>query len=340
MTSAASRIATLPLIEAVEKLAEARVLILGDVMLDEYLAGDADRISPEAPVPVVRIEYDRHLVGGAGNVARNIVSLGGAARLIGVRGPDQAGDAVTACLDADAIAHDLVTLPGRRTTVKTRVLARQQQVVRIDRECAEAHSREETGAILDRVAAGLAGHTGLVISDYGKGLVTDAMMQGLASLLSGRGMPVLVDPKPQNVAFYQDVTLLTPNAKEASEAAGLPVKTQEEIVTAGRAIMKKTGSPSLVITLGGRGMAVFEKNSPVRRIPTVAREVFDVTGAGDTVIAVLSMGLACGMDIITASLLANYAAGIVVGEVGASVVTPNQLAEAIATLPKPDIEIW
>ncbi len=340
MTATTSRIETLPLIEAVERLAEARVLILGDVMLDEYLAGDADRISPEAPVPVVRIESDRHLVGGAGNVARNIVSLGGGTRLIGVRGNDRAGDAGTACLDADAIPHDLVVLPGRETTVKTRVLARQQQVVRIDRECAGPHSPEETGAVLHRVAAGLAGHAGLVVSDYGKGLVTQGMMRGLAALLAGRAMPVLVDPKPQNAALYKGVTLLTPNAKEASETAGLPVKTRDEIIAAGRAIMEKTGSPALVITLGGRGMAVFEKGSPVRRIPTVAREVFDVTGAGDTVIAVLSMGLACGIDLVTASLLANYAAGIVVGEVGASVVTPNQLAEAIATLPKPDVEIW
>ena len=334
------RMDTLPLIEAVERLAEARVLILGDVMLDEYLAGDADRISPEAPVPVVRIDHDRRLVGGAGNVARNIVSLGGGAHLVGVRGNDQAGDDVAACLDADGIAHDLVLLPGRRTTVKTRVLARQQQVVRIDRECADAHTREETDAVLRRVAARLDGHAGLVVSDYGKGLVTQGMMQGLATLLAGRAMPVLVDPKPQNAALYKGVTLLTPNAKEASETAGLPVKTREDIVAAGRAIMEKTSSPALIITLGSRGMAVFEKGGPVRRIPTVAREVFDVTGAGDTVIAVLSMGLALGMDIITASLLANYAAGIVVGEVGASVVTPNQLAEAIATLPKPEVEIW
>lgn len=339
-----SRYETLRLIEAVDQLAEARVLILGDVMLDEYLMGDADRISPEAPVPVVRIEQDRRLVGGAGNVARNIVSLGARTQLIGVRGDDAAGTHLVACLDGDGIAHDLVILPERRTTVKTRVLARQQQVVRIDRECSEGHSIQETKTVLERLEAHLSSNTALIISDYGKGLVTEKMMAGLGALHAkcGRPMPLLVDPKPQNAALYKDkgITLLTPNAKEASETAGLPVKSKKEIIAAGKAIMQRTGSPSLVITLGSRGMAVFEANGQIRRIPTVARDVFDVTGAGDTVIAVLAMGLALGKSLIVSCLLANYAAGIVVGEVGASAVTPNRLAEAIATVPRPEMEIW
>lgn len=339
-----SRYEALHLIDAVEQLAEARVLIVGDVMLDEYLTGDADRISPEAPVPVVRIEQDRHLVGGAGNVARNIVSLGAQAQLIGVRGEDQAGAHLVAGLDEDGIAHDLILLPGRRTTVKTRVLARQQQVVRIDRECSAAHTAQETDTVLEHLEAYLGNNTALVISDYGKGLVTERFMTKLSALHArcGHSMPLLVDPKPQNAALYKSkgVTLLTPNAKEASETAGLPVKSREEIIAAGKAIMNQIGSPSLVITLGSRGMAVFEANGQVRRIPTVARNVFDVTGAGDTVIAVLAMGLALGQSLVASCLLANYAAGIVVGEVGASTVTPNKLAEAIATLPRPEMELW
>lgn len=334
--------ATLALIETVERLAEARVLILGDVMLDEYLTGDADRISPEAPVPVVRIDQDRHLVGGAGNVARNIVALGGSPHLIGVRGADGPGEILETILDADAISHELLVLPHRRTTVKTRVLARQQQVVRIDRECAEPHTERETSMVLDRLGPCLSRARALVLSDYGKGMITEGLMLGLAALSrqSPRSLPLLVDPKPQNIALYRGAALLTPNAKEASEAAGLPVKSREEIIRAGHAIMERTGAPSLVITLGGRGMAVFESGKPVRRIPTMARDVFDVTGAGDTVISVLAMGLSLGESLLGSCLLANYAAGIVVGEVGASVVTPNRLAEAIATLPKPAVEIW
>lgn len=333
---------TQSLIKTVEKLAGAKVLILGDVMLDEYLTGDADRISPEAPVPVVRIEQDRHLVGGAGNVARNIVALGGSAHLIGVRGADGAGEQLAASLDADGITHDLIVLPARRTTVKTRVLARQQQVVRIDRECSEPHTEQETAALLDCLDARLGNSMSLVLSDYGKGLITERLMQGISARAnrSARSLPVLVDPKPQNTALYRGVTLLTPNTKEASEAAGLPVKSREEIVGAGRAIMERTDAPSLVITLGSRGMAVFEQGQPVRRIPTTARDVFDVTGAGDTVISVLAMGLAVGESLLTSCLLANYAAGIVVGEVGASVATPDKLAEAVAGLPRPGIEIW
>lgn len=328
------------LIQAVERLDETAVLIVGDVMLDEYLTGDADRISPEAPVPVVRIEEDRRLVGGAGNVARNIVALGARAHLVGVRGADQAGENLVEQLNKDGISHDVLILPNRRTTVKTRVMARQQQVVRIDRECAEAHSEAETDALLKLLAARINQSAALVVSDYGKGLVTERMMRGLYSLMADKTIPVLVDPKPQNAALYHGVAIMTPNAKESATIAGMPLRNREEIVAAGTAIMRRTGNPALVITLGRLGMAIFEKGAPARRIPTMAKDVYDVTGAGDTVIALLAMGLGLGLDLITASLLANYAAGIVVGEVGASVVTPNKLAEAIATLPMPEIEIW
>lgn len=330
----------LDLIQTVEQLATTSVLIVGDVMLDEYLSGDADRISPEAPVPIVRIEEDRRLVGGAGNVARNIVALGAKAHLVGVRGADQAGDDLVKQLDQDTISHDMLVLPGRGTTIKTRVMARQQQVVRIDRECAETHSEAETDALLKLLAPRVDQSAALVVSDYGKGLVTEHMMRGLRSLTADRAVPVLVDPKPQNAALYHGVFLMTPNAKESSAISGMPLRNREEIMAAGTAIMQRTGSPALVITLGSLGMAIFEKGSPTRRIPTMARDVYDVTGAGDTVIALLAMGLGLGLDLISASLLANYAAGIVVGDVGASVVTPNKLAEAIATLPMPEIETW
>ena len=332
----------LSLIHSVEGFASARVLIIGDIMMDEYLMGDAERISPEAPVPVVLVENEKRLVGGAGNVARNITALGGKARLIGVRGIDAAGHALEYCLAQDGISPSMLTLPHRPTTMKTRILARQQQVLRFDREDASPLAAEETAAILDLVAAHLPDSDAVVISDYGKGLVSQDLMSGLHTLVEaqGRTIPVLVDPKPQNITLYRGVTILTPNAKETSESAHLPVKTPQEIVFAGQSIMQELGCRHLLTTLGARGMAVFQHTNEVWHIPTMARRVFDVTGAGDTVIATTALGLATGLPLVEACLLANYAAGVVVGEVGAAVVTPNQLAETIATLPQPQVGRW
>ena len=330
------------LIDCMEKFARTRVLIVGDVMVDEYLTGDADRISPEAPVPVVRIEGEKQLVGGAGNVARNVTALGGRAVLVGVRGNDAMGRVMDACLAREQIDHSLLALENRPTTTKTRILARQQQVLRFDKEDAGPFSAKETAALLRLVADHLEACGALVLSDYGKGMVSQKMTTGLQKLLrkTGRNIPVLVDPKPQNIHLYKGVSLLTPNARETSEAARLPVKTPQDIVLAGQSLIKRLGCGHLVTTLGGRGMAVFEDAETVWHIPTVARQVFDVTGAGDTVIATIAMGLAAGIDLVTACLLANYAAGIVVGQVGAATTSPEQLAEAVVSLPRPDITRW
>lgn len=330
------------LISCMKKFARTRVLIVGDVMVDEYLTGDADRISPEAPVPVVRIEGEKQLVGGAGNVARNVTSLGGRAVLVGVRGNDAMGQIMGACLAREGIEHSLLTLENRPTTTKTRILARQQQVLRFDKEDAGPFSAKETATLLRLVSDCLEACDALVLSDYGKGIVSQEMAAGLQKLLqkAGRPVPVLVDPKPQNIHLYKGVSLLTPNAKETSEAARLPVKTPQDIVLAGQSLIKRLGCEHLVTTLGSRGMAVFENAKTVWHIPTVARQVFDVTGAGDTVIATIAMGLAAGIDLVTACLLANYAAGIVVSQVGAATTTTEQLAEAVVSLPRPDISRW
>ena len=330
------------LIGFMEKFAEARVLIVGDVMLDEYLIGDADRISPEAPVPVVRIEGEKRLGGGAGNVASNVTALGGVAILVGVRGDDATGQIMQECLTREQIAHSLLSLKNRPTTTKTRILARQQQVLRFDKEDASPFTAEDTASLLKLTAEHLAECDALVLSDYGKGLVSQSMVEGLHALLrkSGRKIPVLVDPKPQNIQLYKGVSLLTPNAKETSEATLLPVKTPQDIILAGQNLIKRLGCAHLVTTLGSRGMAVFEDIDTVWHIPTAARQVFDVTGAGDTVIATIAMGLGIGLNIVSACLLANYAAGIVVGQVGAATTTPKQLAEALVSLPQPDIARW
>lgn len=330
------------LAEQCQGLVKGKVLIVGDCMLDKYLKGDARRISPEAPVPVVLVEEEMHLLGGAGNVARNIHSLGGKTRIIGHIGDDLAGKELQACLDADGIESDLLVVRERPTTVKTRVLARQQQVVRIDSENSSPMELAHTTQLLEKVEAAIADCTAVVVSDYGKGVINGALMRGLLRLTSSgeRKIPVLVDPKPQNCDCYKNTTLMTPNAKETSELSGMPVDSPSAIIQAGRILMRRLNLDHLVTTLGSRGMAVFTSRDETCHIPTLARKVYDVTGAGDTVIATLALGLAAGLELLPASLIANYAAGIVVGEVGAATVTMEQLLENIRSSELPVMEIW
>ncbi|MDR2668604.1 MAG: PfkB family carbohydrate kinase, partial [Desulfovibrio sp.] len=317
--------------DGLRAMAGQRVLVVGDVMLDRYLSGEAARISPEAPVPVVRVENERLLPGGAGNVAVNIRALGGDAVLVGARGDDPEGRELERLLENAGVTAFLATFGGRPTTTKTRIIARGQQIARIDRERSDAFDEVECSAILKETACHAAECRALVLSDYRKGLLGARTADGLRNLASAAKLPLLVDPKPADINLYKGMTLLTPNAEEAGRAANMPVRTPGEIVAAGRRIMETTGCMKLVITLGERGMAVFEGDGPVWRIPTVARQVFDVTGAGDTVIAALALGEAASLPLIASCLLANYAAGIVVGKVGAASATPAMLAEALET---------
>lgn len=331
---------TLAYIEAIESFSEQTMLIFGDVMLDEYLSGSAERISPEAPVPVVSVDGESQLAGGAGNVARNMRSLGATPLLIAARGCDAYGENLERCLRAEDIGGHLLPLEERKTTIKTRVLARQQQVVRIDREDSTPIAPAQMKKLLQMVDDYLPSCRAVVISDYGKGMICRQSMSHILEQARKRALPVLVDPKPCNFQLYKGATLLTPNAKETGESVNMPVSTPMEIIRAGRAIMQRLGCKHLVTTLGGLGMAVFESKGGIHHIPTMARQVFDVTGAGDTVISTLALGAAAGVPLVTACLLANYAAGLVVAKVGAATVSPNQLAEAVATLPRPEIENW
>lgn len=319
-----------------------RVLLVGDAMLDEYLEGDAERISPEAPIPIVKVAQSRLLLGGAGNVARNIASLGGKACLVSVCGRDNKGDMLKSILAASAIESSLVTLEGRPTTLKTRVIARNQQMLRIDHEDNTPLRAEETAKILDAIRAVIDNYSILVVSDYGKGVVNEALMRGLTALCAASPTQprVLVDPKTPNYPLYAGVHLLTPNTKETGEAAGLPVRNKEEILAAGRAILASLRSDHLLTTLGAKGMALFADHKTVWHIPTAARKVFDVTGAGDTVMGTLALCLSAGIDLLDACVLANYAAGMVVADVGASTVTPEALQALIAVAPEPDITRW
>jgi rfaE bifunctional protein kinase chain/domain len=330
------------LITALANFSQARILIVGDVMLDEYLIGDASRISPEAPVPVVRIEEEKRLVGGAGNVARNVIALGGGATLIGARGEDVPGQTLEKALSREGITHSLLKTDKRPTTTKTRILARQQQVLRYDKEDSSPLTQEENTALLALVAEHVDTCDAVLLSDYGKGILSQGLILGLHSLLAatGRNIAVLVDPKPHNISLYTGCSLLTPNAKESSEATRLPATTPHEIIQAGQKLFSRLGCQHLVITLGGRGMAVFENPLSVRHIPTAAKQVFDVTGAGDTVIATIALGLATGMHLIPACLLGNYAAGIVVGQVGAATATPEQVTEVLTSQPTLKIARW
>ncbi len=329
--------------EALTHFSGQQVVILGDIMLDRYLFGNVDRISPEAPVPVVNLTDERLTLGGAGNVAKNIRALGGLPILFGLSGQDGEGDRLRDLLQEEGIEAHLVEDPERPTIIKTRVIAHNQQVVRLDKESTAPASPGVIDSILQRLEPVLRKASVLIISDYAKGLINVHLMDGLRELLAGQPHQprLLVDPKPKNIALYRNVFLLTPNAKEAAQCAGMSTLThQADIIRSGRTILDSLSCENVLITLGARGMVLFEQNSPPIHIPTVAQNVYDVTGAGDTVIATLGLALAAGQSLPRASLLANYAAGYVVGELGSATATTQDLERAILQLPTPEISQW
>ena len=328
--------------ELVMGFASARVLVVGDVMLDRYFKGDAGRISPEAPVPVVLVEKEDHVVGGAGNVARNIIALGGQSSLVGTRGKDINGDLVQRDLDREGVQTSLVMLDDRPTTTKLRIMARRQQMLRVDWEDSRPIGPAAMKEVVRAVRKNLPTAGALVVSDYDKGLVTPQFMKEIHAAMAdaGRAIPVLVDPKPANSASYAGVTLLTPNEKETGELAHLPVQNKDEILAAGKKILARLGSPYLVATLGARGMALFFGKDRVFHLPVSSREVFDVTGAGDTVIGTLALALASGASLLEAAVLANHCAGIVVSKVGAATASVDETLNALKTLPAPVIDRW
>ncbi|MBG0790589.1 MAG: D-glycero-beta-D-manno-heptose-7-phosphate kinase [Desulfovibrionaceae bacterium] len=327
---------------AITGLKGRKVMIIGDLMLDHYLMGGVERISPEAPVPVVRVESESHLLGGAGNVARNIAALGGAPLLVGLIGNDRDGALLgRMCANANLVTR-LIADDGRPTTKKTRIIAHNQQVVRVDHEQADALSGIALDSVMQAVEADIAEYPVVVISDYGKGAVSEEFMRRFMELV-GRCEPrplVLVDPKTANYDRYQGVDLLTPNTKEAGEGAGFPVSARDSVIRAGHALFDRLNCNNLLITLGSDGMALFEGPENITHIPTVARKVFDVTGAGDTVIATTALGLSAGLDLLTACTLANYAAGVVVGQVGAASASADELKQTVDELPEPDVSAW
>ena len=310
-----------------------RVLVVGDVMLDEFLWGRVSRISPEAPVPVVQVERESFHVGGAGNVAANVRALGGETALVGVVGRDAAGARVRDAVVAAGIAPRLVTHPERPTTVKTRIVAHHQQVVRADREDAGDVAGRPGAALLAALDEELPRCGALVVSDYQKGVVTAALLRRLLPLARRHRVPVLVDPKVKHFALYRRVTLVTPNQLEAEQATGVRLVGDRAVDRAGRAILRSLACRAALVTRGEHGMSLYERGRAPLHVEAAAREVFDVTGAGDTVIATIALAVAAGASLAEAAVLANAAAGVVVGKLGTAQATPAELLDAVAGKP-------
>ena len=307
-----------------------KLLVVGDIMYDRFIWGSVTRISPEAPVPVVAVERESACAGGSANVALNLRSLGASVVPLGVVGEDtEASEILRIFLDSGISTSGLVVAPERPTTTKTRIIAHNQQMVRVDREVTQDISAALQRSIIEGVKRELPSCDAVLISDYAKGVCTASLVKKVIAMALSAGKIIVADPKPGNFWAYKGVTVSTPNHHEAEQAVHHPIATPEDMQRAGNTILDRLGAGNLVITWGENGMVLFEgKKKPVT-IPTVAREVFDVTGAGDTVAATLALVLACGATMRQAAVIANQAAGIVVGHVGTATLTRDELEGAL-----------
>lgn len=306
--------------DIVQNFHDRRILVLGDLMLDRYLWGNVGRISPEAPVPVVEVHRDTSCLGGAGNVCHNLRDLGAFPIPVGVVGKDQAGEWIIKSVpDSSGIFID----KKRPTTVKTRIIAHHQQVVRVDQEEKKSISSVIEEKIFNFIRENA--FEGIIISDYNKGLLTKPLMQKILPYAQKHRIAVFVDPKFDNFFSFSPVTLINPNHTEAAKIVHFACETDVQVERACAKILSRIEAKYLILKRGERGLTVFEKGKKEVHIPTIAREVFDVTGAGDTVIATASLALLSGASILEAAILANAAAGVVVGKIGTATVTPDEL---------------
>ena len=329
------------LTELIERFSSIRILVIGDVILDHYIFGDVSRISPEAPVPVVEVKEESFRLGGAANTVANICSLGGHVDVVGVIGRDENGNRLRKMLQEIGASTDgLLCDNGRPTIIKTRVIARHQQMVRIDREIKDKVDGELKEEIISIAESTLPKVDAVICSDYDKGVLSKDVLEVVLAHAKERDLPVVVDPKMQNFWYYKGATLVTPNTKEASAAFGKDITDDASLLNAGKTLLERLELDALLITRGEHGMSLFESVPEVVRgqievthIPTVAREVFDVTGAGDTVVAVSTLALAAGASMLDAARIANCAAGIVVSKVGTASVTTEELRKSLFRLP-------
>jgi len=317
--------------EHVARFAGRRIAVLGDLMLDRYLWGRVDRISPEAPVPVVEVERETFTLGGAGNVAANLAALGARPVLLGVVGVDGIAAQLLDTFAARGIdAAPVVKDAGRPTTIKTRIMAQAQQVVRFDHESRAALDGEPLAALTRALAKVLDGCDGLIVSDYGKGVVTPPTLAAALPIAKQRGFAVSVDPKESHIDSYRGVSLLTPNQHEAGYIQGQRIHDERSLMEVGWGLQKRLDAEAVLVTRGAEGMSLFERGGRYTHLPTMAREVYDVTGAGDTVVSVAALALAAGADFPDACSLANHAAGVVIREVGTATCSPAQLLASLA----------
>ncbi len=314
----------------ISRFSKVRALVIGDLILDEFLWGDVSRISPEAPVPVVWVRSESFMPGGAANVANNIHALGGKVYIAGVIGTDDRGRILTEELRKKGADVGGIVIDGERpTTLKTRVIAHHQQVVRIDKEKMDGLDGGLIGQIVDYTKEIIDDIDAIIIEDYGKGVITPRLLQEILRLAKRYKKIVTVDPKEEHFHYYKGVTAITPNHYEASRVTGVKIKDDESLVNIGKSLLNKLKCEAALITLGENGMQLFEKTGRITHIPTVTQDVFDVSGAGDTVIATFTLALAAGAGMVDAAQISNFAAGIVVGKVGIAIVTQKELLATI-----------
>ena len=313
-----------------------RALVLGDVMLDQFIWGNVARISPEAPVPIVEFERESFMPGGAANVARNLTALGMSTEIFGVIGNDDSGRWLKKLLAGQKIScGGLVTHAARHTSVKTRIVAHKQQLVRIDRETRDGLDGKLTGRLLAQFKSKLSRADAVIVGDYGKGVVTQPLLNEIKSLCRARGIWLSFDPKPVHHLNLSGLSLITPNRKETFELANLHDETRNDnpmadknLMLAAERLLNELQPAVLLITLGELGILLCQRGQRPFHIPTVAQEVFDVSGAGDTVIAAFTLAIAAGASPIEAAILSNHAAGIVVGKIGTAITTPEELLKS------------
>jgi len=314
----------------VEKFRQSHILVLGDVMLDRFVYGSVSRISPEAPVPVLRAMETKSALGGAGNVVRNLLAIGSHVSFVSAVGDDQEAGEIRDMLSCyERVRTNLIVEQGRDTTVKMRFIANRQQVLRVDRETSyplKAHSR---GKALNAVREFIDECGVVVLSDYGKGFLCSDIIENVIAFSKAAGKPVCIDPKGTDYSFYRGATVLTPNLKELGEATRMSVESDEAVVTAARHLLKSFGLDTVLVTRSDQGITLVSASGEVTHLRAEAREVFDVSGAGDTVIAVIAAAYGAGASLTIAAELANVAAGIVVCKVGTAVVHPRDLIQAL-----------
>ncbi len=318
---------------AVDSFSSSSILVAGDIMLDQFVWGEVSRISPEAPVPVVNVQKETFLLGGAANVANNLRRLGAGTMLSGIIGKDPFGETLQELSREMQIDTRGLIQTSRPTTLKTRIVARGQQVVRVNRERSHQPAPTTLDALINRLETLVKECRCVIISDYDKGVISAELMSFLRKEALERDIFLLVDPKPSNYMLYRGASVVTPNEKEARAMSGLQINHEGDIVKAAAEIGGTLDARGVLITRGAKGMALWQEDRGMFSIPTMAREVFDVTGAGDTVISVLALGLAAGLRMCEAAYLANIAAGIVVGKVGTAAVDRNELMKGIETAP-------